>query len=447
MADDGDEKPNFSRAPPVRVQQDPSTSKAVHQGMPIARCCFAVVLSAAHSPKGNTVIYLPSVTNPRSIDCLIEGRQKSSSSNRQPPPRLQLCGEKSSSPCLVALHRLTMTDKYEWRLVDQAITGFHNDTAETISPLLLGKSKECDEFALDGNRRSSGSIKHHKHRPRWLTHHKISESPRTSPALDSSISTSSSVFPQSTPTEDVHQTRAVVAQAWEWLNAEKQKRRLRKHKPKKSRDGLDVIKEDAKANDLAVDRTRRDSSGSDTSTALDELEDILRKDSTLQGPVRRQSAKSGRKKSHLLRRSVSSLRPRRHSTAGVSSDTDGHDKEISVPTCETWLDNSKTLSRTTGLASLDETGEPYTKTMTEMEREAWASFQREILTIAHTLQLKRWRRVPLERSDNIVVEKLSGALTNAVYTVSPPRDLSSHDDIMNGDGSQVSKPRSRVSPG
>jgi choline kinase len=41
------------------------------------------------------------------------------------------------------------------------------------------------------------------------------------------------------------------------------------------------------------------------------------------------------------------------------------------------------------------------------------------------LKLKGWRRVPLDQSSEIEVERLSGALTNAVYVVSPPKNLSS----------------------
>jgi choline kinase len=56
------------------------------------------------------------------------------------------------------------------------------------------------------------------------------------------------------------------------------------------------------------------------------------------------------------------------------------------------------------------------------EKDAWRTFKYEILRLVHTLKLG-WRRVPLESSDKIEVERLSGALTNAVYVVSPPTDL------------------------
>lgn len=50
-------------------------------------------------------------------------------------------------------------------------------------------------------------------------------------------------------------------------------------------------------------------------------------------------------------------------------------------------------------------------------------FGKEIVRLAHTLRLKGWRQVPLEYGGEIDVERLSGALTNAVYVVSPPRVL------------------------
>ena len=59
----------------------------------------------------------------------------------------------------------------------------------------------------------------------------------------------------------------------------------------------------------------------------------------------------------------------------------------------------------------------------EKERKAWVSFKNEIIRLAHTLRLKGWRRVALDSGESISVERLSGALTNAVYVVSPPDDL------------------------
>lgn len=51
---------------------------------------------------------------------------------------------------------------------------------------------------------------------------------------------------------------------------------------------------------------------------------------------------------------------------------------------------------------------------------AGAVFKLELLRLAHTLQIPGWRRIDLSHSDGIEVARLSGALTNAVYVVTPP---------------------------
>ncbi|OAX81097.1 hypothetical protein ACJ72_04564 [Emergomyces africanus] len=56
-------------------------------------------------------------------------------------------------------------------------------------------------------------------------------------------------------------------------------------------------------------------------------------------------------------------------------------------------------------------------------KEHWLKFKSEIVRLTHTLGFKGWRRIPLEDCNNIEVVRLSGALTNAVYVVSPPKHL------------------------
>jgi choline kinase len=53
----------------------------------------------------------------------------------------------------------------------------------------------------------------------------------------------------------------------------------------------------------------------------------------------------------------------------------------------------------------------------------WLRFKSEILRLTHTLGFRGWRRVPLNAGGAIEVVRLSGALTNAVYLVSPPRRM------------------------
>jgi choline kinase len=101
---------------------------------------------------------------------------------------------------------------------------------------------------------------------------------------------------------------------------------------------------------------------------------------------------------------------------GASSDTDYVDGDAIVPECDVWIDNSKTMGYgDRGSCTPNEQSE-----RAQREKEAWTAFKNDIIRTAHTLRLKGWRRVPLDDGDVIDVERLSGALTNAVYVVTPP---------------------------
>lgn len=88
------------------------------------------------------------------------------------------------------------------------------------------------------------------------------------------------------------------------------------------------------------------------------------------------------------------------------------DAELLVPDVEATLDNSKAVA----YANSDSLSNP-------REKENWTNFKREIVRLTHTLKLKGWKRVPIENGGDILVERLSGALTNAVYVVSPPKRM------------------------
>ena len=121
---------------------------------------------------------------------------------------------------------------------------------------------------------------------------------------------------------------------------------------------------------------------------------------------------------------------RRGSTRGLlrktstmaSSDTEHQEPDIDVPSAEVVLDNSKTLGYSGGAAS-SEADLLSPKKRAVKEHEAWLQFKMEIVRLSHTLRLKGWRKIPFDRSGDVDVERLSGALTNAVYVVSPPKDL------------------------
>ena len=140
-----------------------------------------------------------------------------------------------------------------------------------------------------------------------------------------------------------------------------------------------------------------------------------------------------------MKRPASLRKLRQYST--VSSDNENLDVEESVPSCDAVLDNSKALSylgrNSASFANLPDLG--VTVTVTK-ERESWMRFKYEILRLAHTLKLKGWRHVPMSKSEEIDVERLSGALTNAVYVVAPPTNLPAR-AIESDEGTQSHIPR------
>jgi choline kinase len=115
-------------------------------------------------------------------------------------------------------------------------------------------------------------------------------------------------------------------------------------------------------------------------------------------------------------------RPSKTLSRAASSDTEWFDGDVIVPSCEVFLDNSKTLAYTGGKTNADDSASISSR-KEEKDKQHWISFKNEIIRLAHTLRLKGWRRVPLDSGESISVERLSGALTNAVYVVTPPSEL------------------------
>ncbi|KAL8936243.1 MAG: hypothetical protein Q9211_004273 [Gyalolechia sp. 1 TL-2023] len=166
---------------------------------------------------------------------------------------------------------------------------------------------------------------------------------------------------------------------------------------------------------------RRSSDLSEHDLALAKLEKILTNE--LQLDPNHETASGDPKASLATVRKGSTRRSLRKKSTTISSDTDYQDGDILVPSVEAVLDNSKTLSYGGGTVSSQSDLVDSSK-RARKETEAWMHFKNEIVRLAHTLRLKGWRRVPLDRGAEIDVERLSGALTNAVYVVSPPKDLS-----------------------
>lgn len=112
---------------------------------------------------------------------------------------------------------------------------------------------------------------------------------------------------------------------------------------------------------------------------------------------------------------VKALFKRKSRTHG--SDTDGADAVATVPHIEASLDNTKTLAYSGGAADTETNDAEKTKS-----QKNWDSFKEDTLRLTHTLGLRGWRRLDLVYAPAIHIERLSGALTNAVYVVRPPKD-------------------------
>jgi choline kinase len=151
------------------------------------------------------------------------------------------------------------------------------------------------------------------------------------------------------------------------------------------------------------------SRGHDNTVALDKLEKIL-----LQYATSRPEGCVGPTRRPTRRRQVKGLR------RGSASESDAIDPDAAVPSVDASLDNSKTLAYTGGTAD-DEDSESAAHSARAKDRESWGIFKSEIVRLTHTLRLKGWRQLPMEVAGDIDVVRLSGALTNAVYVVTPPK--------------------------
>jgi choline kinase len=212
----------------------------------------------------------------------------------------------------------------------------------------------------------------------------------------------------------------LLIQVSEWLQKEKAKRAARKSAKRLSKEQeLEGLNLEGDASQPSLRRTSSQSSDS-SAFSLEKLQRILEDNMTGYGQdsLPSTSPSLGPRRPSHPRRGASSKR------GFQSSDTEYQDGDVVVPSCDVMLDNSKTLSYSGGSAdSSTENVTLSTSKRAEKEKKAWLAFKSEILRLAHTLRLKGWRRVPLERGGDIEVERLSGALTNAVYVVSPPAEL------------------------
>lgn len=213
---------------------------------------------------------------------------------------------------------------------------------------------------------------------------------------------------QSNLKEDPQQ--GLLNQVYEWLHHEKTRRQNRKAR-KSEATSYAPPEDDAPVSDVPLEKPSSSPSSSESSFSLDKLEKILlqyattRPESTHRQPVKKQS-----------RRRLKGLR------RGSASESELTDAEAPPPGVEAYLDNTKTLAYTGGGAVEENTDSSASVKQTK-EAEAWMIFKTEIVRLVHTLQLKGWRKVPAELAGDIEVVRLSGALTNAVYVVEPPKNL------------------------
>jgi choline kinase len=247
-----------------------------------------------------------------------------------------------------------------------------------------------------------------------------SQSGEGNPSLNSLLSDSST-----DANHHAHTHERLVKHISSWLKSERSRRASRKAKRKAAKDARHSgePKDDTK-DQLDVpqnSRGRSDSDSSDGSVALDQLAGILERTMNMT------PADAKKKVSHVRRMSIGL---KRHSAVSVDSDYFDSIDQL-VPSCDAVLDNSKTMAYSVDDADSEPENEVSEKRRRK-EREAWTTFRYEILRLTHTLKLKGWRRVAMEQHDEIDVQRLSGALTNAVYVVSPPKNVKSQQERADG---------------
>jgi choline kinase len=232
-------------------------------------------------------------------------------------------------------------------------------------------------------------------------------SSQSSVKLDSSIDDTE----QSTKAEEDPQL-GLFHQVYDWLQHEKTRRQARKARRAEAVSA--TAADGSTASTTGEDQQAEPHHCSESTFSLDKLEKILLQYASPGSPGALGALQSIKRQS---RRRPKGLR------RGSASESDYTDVEAPVPSVEAYLDNSKTLAYTTNDAADNDTVDSSASSKRGKDREAWSIFKAEIVRLAHTLQLRGWRKVPMDNADDIEVVRLSGALTNAVYVVRPPKTL------------------------
>jgi len=234
----------------------------------------------------------------------------------------------------------------------------------------------------------------------------------------------------STRPESVHDHESIQSKVNAWI----QKQKTQKAAKKAAKAARKASKGHAMGG-ITGDHERRSSNAS-SGDGLDELQNILNEFNLSDVSIPR------RPQSQLTKRVASARKLRRMSTA-ASSDAEV-DLDPIAPSCDVILDNSKTLAYSGGEIEIENglgRRPSLIRATSTQQKDAWKTFKYEIVRLTHTLRLKGWRRVPMGMSSQIEVERLSGALTNAVYVVSPPHDLPTQATTDTVDGTCSSHPK------
>lgn len=297
---------------------------------------------------------------------------------------------------------------------------------------MRGESKPMDDFDLDRPKkhRSARIASRLTGRASIERLPKSSRQSTTDATPDQGYESTASTRPESINDHD-----GLISRVAAWLNQEKSRRAAHKSRRKGGKEtshssapsfGLDG------ASDSLERRTSETSDGG--AAALEKLQEILAGVSLSEKPTRRGNLSKRVKSAQKLRR-LSGTAP---------SDTDLPELDPIAPSCDAILDNSKTLSYSGGEVEMEDGFEKRPSLLrgtSTMQKDAWKTFKYEIVRLTHTLRLKGWRRVPMGMSSQIGVERLSGALTNAVYVVSPPDELPAQATTDTADGTVSSHPR------
>ena len=283
---------------------------------------------------------------------------------------------------------------------------------------MIGKNKELDQkdyLDLDRSaRQHTASISKKRLTARPSTERLVASKAPTAegnPSLSSLLSDSST----DVGAHSQHAHENLLKQVGTWLKHERSRRHARRARRKAVKEG-DVSHEQSEstvgeATDQPISRPRSDSDSSQGEDSLNQLATILEKTLSMKLADAKRRPGGSSRNSGLKRHSA------------ISLDTDYFESvDQLVPSCEAILDNSKTMAYNVDVPGVESVAGVSEKEARK-EREAWTKFRAEILRLAHTLKLKGWRKVPMELSNEIDVQRLSGALTNAVYVVSPPKNL------------------------